>query len=130
MADPIVFISKNRILKGKLDEFRKHYQSSVQNALANKPDTMIEVTYENEDSSEVTIIRIFKDADGLDRQIEGAEERSRKTYEMIQPVSIEIFGQPNPGLQEKVEKIAGSGVTVKSHPIYTGGFFRKSDNKE
>jgi hypothetical protein len=126
MVNPIVLISKNRIVGGKLVEFRKHYQSSLQPTLENKPDTMIEVTYESEDSSEITIIRFFADADGFDRQIEGAEARSRKTYEMIQPLSIEIFGKPNPGVMKKLEKIAGPGVSVILHSKYTGGFFRKN----
>ena len=29
MPEPIVFISRNKIKEGKVDEFRKHYQDSI-----------------------------------------------------------------------------------------------------
>jgi uncharacterized protein YkuJ len=40
----------------------------------------------------VTIVRFFADADALDLQMKGADKRSKKTYEFIEPISIEIFG--------------------------------------
>jgi hypothetical protein len=58
----------------------------------------------------------------LDLQIERAEERSKKTYEYIEPISIEIFGTPNPATLEKMKKIAGSGVAVSISPNYMDGF--------
>ena len=124
MSDPIVFINHNKLKEGKTDEFRKHYQDSVPPIKAGKPGTLAQVAYENTDGTEVTIVRLFPDADALDQQIQGADERSKKTYELIEPVSIEIFGIPNPDTLEKMKKIAGSGVAVKTNPNYLGGFIR------
>ena len=56
------------------------------------------------------------DADALDLQIQGADERSKKTYTFIEPISIEIFGTPNPATLETMKKIAGWGVAVKISP--------------
>ena len=64
------------------------------------------------------------DADALDLQLQGASDRSQKTYEFIEPVSIEIFGVPNASTLDRMKKIAGSGVTVNIHPRYLGGFIR------
>jgi hypothetical protein len=69
-------------------------------------------------------VRVFPDADALDQQIQGADERSKKTYEFIEPTSIEIFGVPNPATLEKMKKIAGSGIVVSISPNYLGGFIR------
>ncbi len=124
MSEPIVFISRNKIKEGKIDEFRKHYQDSIPPIMAGKPGTLTQLAYENEDASEVTIVRLFPNADALDQQIQGADERSKKTYEFIEPISIEIFGTPNPATLEKMKKIAGSGVVVEIHPHYIGGFVR------
>jgi len=124
MAQPVVFISRNRIRPGKLAKFRQHYQASLPQTLENKPDTLAQLAYENEAGSEVTIVRLFPDADALDAQIQGADIRSQKTYELIEPTGIEIFGAPNPATLEKMLKIAGSGIEVRIHPYYEGGFMR------
>jgi hypothetical protein len=124
MSEPIVFISRNRIKAGKTDEFREHYRVSIPIIKAGKPGTVVQLAYENEGTAEVTIVRLFPNADALDIQIQGAEERSKKTYELIEPTSIEIFGTPNPATLEKMKKIAGSSVDVKIHPKYIGGFIR------
>ena len=124
MFDPIVFISRNRIKPGRIDEFRKHYQDSLPATMTGKPGTIAQLAFENEGGTEVTIVRLFPDANGLDLQIQGAGERSRKTYEMIEPISIEIFGIPDPVTLEKMKKIAGAGVAVMISPNYLGGFIR------
>jgi len=124
MPEPIVFISRNKIKEGKTDEFRNHYRNSIPPIMAGKPGTLAQLAYENEEAAEVTIVRLFPSADALDLQIQGADERSRKTYTFIEPISIEIFGTPNPATLEMMKKIAGSGVAVKISPNYMGGFIR------
>ena len=124
MSDPIVFISRNKIKEGKAEEFRNHYQDSIQPIYDGKPATYAQLGYENEEVTEFTVVRIFPHADALDLQIQGADERSRKTYEFIEPISIEIFGTPNPVTLNKMKKIAGAGITVRISPYYLGGFIR------
>jgi hypothetical protein len=124
MSEPLVFISRIKIKEGKTDEFRKHYQNSIPPIMAGKPGTLVQLAYENEESTEVTIVRLFPSASALDLQIQGADERSKKTYEFIEPISIEIFGIPNPATLEKMKIIAGSGVVVSISPNYLGGFIR------
>jgi hypothetical protein len=124
MSEPIVFISRNKIKAGKAAEFRKHYQASIQPIMDGKPGTWAQLGYENEEGTEFTVLRLFPDADALDHQIQGADERSKKTYELIEPVGIEIFGAPNPATLEKMKKIAGSGITVSISSYYTDGFIR------
>jgi hypothetical protein len=124
MSEPIVFLSRNKIKSGMADEFRKHYQASIPPILAGKPNTLSQLAYENEAGDEITVVRLFPSADALDLQIQGADERSKKTYEFIEPISIEIFGTPNPDTLERMKKIAGSGVIVKISPNYLGGFIR------
>lgn len=124
MTQPIVFISRNRIRPGKLAEFRQHYQTSLPLTLENKPDTLTQLAYENEAGTEVTVVRLFPDADALDSQINGADVRSKKTYEFIEPISIEIFGCSNPVTLEKMLQITGAGIAVNIVPYYSGGFMR------
>ena len=124
MSEPIVFISRFQIRMGKSDEFRQHYQESIQPTLEGKPGTFAQLAYEDEEATEFTIVRVFPNAEGLDLQIQGADERSRKTYEFIEPISIEIYGRPNPTTLERMKKIAGAGIAVSIFPNYVGGFIR------
>jgi quinol monooxygenase YgiN len=124
MPEPIVFISRNKIKPGMTDAFRQHYRDSLAPIMAGKPNTLAQVAYENEAADVVTIVRLFPDADALDQQIQGADQRSKKAYELIEPLSIEIFGSPNPATVEMMKKVAGSGITVSVSPNYVGGFIR------
>lgn len=124
MPEPIVFVSRNKIKPGMNDMFRQHYQNSLASIMAAKPNTLVQVAYENEAADEVTIVRLFPDANALDQQILGANERSKKAYELIEPLSIEIFGSPNPATLEMMKKIAGAGVVISISPGYMGGFLR------
>jgi len=56
MTDPIVFISRNRIKEGMHEAFKKHYRDSIQLTMVEKPDTLVQLAYINEDASEVTIV--------------------------------------------------------------------------
>jgi hypothetical protein len=124
MSEPIVFISRNKIKDGKTDEFRMHYQNSIPSTMAGKTGTLAQLGYENDEATEFTVVRLFPDADALDQQIQGADERSKKTYEFIEPTSIEIFGTPNPATVEKIKNIAGTGISVRINSHYSGGFIR------
>ena len=126
MSKPIVFISRNKIREGKADEFRKHYRDSIPPELATKIDTIAQLAYENDDETEFTVVRIFPSAEALDLQIQGADERSKKTYDFIEPISIEILGLPNPATLEKMKGIAGTDVIMKVNPNYIGGFIREA----
>ena len=122
--EPIVFISRNKIKEGKADDFRNHYLRSIQPIYEGKSGTVAQLGYENREVTEFTVVRIFPNADALDQQIQGADERSSKTYEYIEPIGIEIFGTPNPDTLNKMKKIAGPGITVSISPYYLGGFIR------
>ena len=124
MNEPVIFISRNKIKPGMADEFRKYYQASIPPIMAGKPGTLVQLAYENEEAAEVTIVRLFPSADAFDQQIQGADERSKKTYEFIEPTGIEIFGTPNPATLEKMRNIAGAGINVRIHPNYLDGFIR------
>lgn len=124
MSEPIVFISRNRIKPGKVDDFRKHYRESAPLTESNKPGTLVQLAYENQDATEVTIVRVFPSAQGMDQQLQGADERSKKTYEFIEPTCVEIYGTPSDFALGMMKKVAGSGIVVSIHPQFIDGFMR------
>ena len=124
MSDPVSFIIRFKVKEGKLDDFKKHYKDSIPPIEADKPGTLVQLAYENEDASEVSVFRLFSSADAMDAHLQGSSERSKKTYEFVAPVSIETFGTPNASTMEMMKKIAGSGVVLSVNPHYIGGFIR------
>ncbi len=124
MTDPIVFISRNRVKNGMFDDFRKHYRDSVPLTEVGKPGTLVQLAYVNKDATEVAIVRIFPNAEAMDLQLQGADERSKVVYKFIEPTSIEIYGMPNSYAMEMMEKVAGSGIDVSVNPQFIGGFIR------
>jgi hypothetical protein len=123
-SPPIVFISRNKIKEGRAEEFTKHYQDSATSVMAGKAHTLAQLAYVNENTAEVTILRFFADADALHLQIEGADERSKVAYELIEPTGVEVFGTPNPGTLAMLKRVVGPGVAVSVSPHYVGGFIR------
>jgi hypothetical protein len=124
MTDPIVFISRNRIKKGRFDDFRQHYADSVPRIEAGKPGTLVQLAYVNQDATEVAIVRVFPSAGAMDLQLQGADVRSKAAYQFIEPTSIEIYGTPSDFSMEMMEKVSGSGIDVSVNPLFIGGFIR------
>ena len=124
MTDPIVFISRNRVKDGLFDDFRKHYQDSIPATRAGKPGTLLQLAYVNEDATEVVIVRVFPNAEALDLQLQGADDRSKAAYQFIEPIGVEINGTPNSYAMQMIDKVAGSGIEVSLNPQFIGGFIR------
>jgi hypothetical protein len=119
-----VFIIRHRIKEGMLDDFNNHYMKSIPLTEKGKPGTIIQLAYINDDSTEVDVVRIFPNAEALDLQFQGADQRTKTTYKFIEPISIEIYGTPNKTAIEMMKKIAGSGVDVSVKSKFIGGFSR------
>ena len=124
MTDPIVFISRNRVKDGLFNDFRKHYQDSIPATEARKPDTLLQLAYVDEEATEVVIIRVFPNAEALDHQLQGADQRSKAAYQFIEPTRVEIYGIPNPYAMEMINKVDGSRIEVSIKPQFIGGFIR------
>jgi sugar/nucleoside kinase (ribokinase family) len=124
MSEPIVFISHNKIKEGKLEALRENSLQTMQLLREQKPDTVLFLSYVSEDGGEVSFLHVFPDAEAMETHFEGAQERSRKAYEFIESISMEIYGSPNDVVLESMKKIAESGVTVSIDTDYLGGFLR------
>lgn len=107
-----------------LDIFNNHYMKSIPLTEKSKPGTITQLAYINDDATEVDIVRIFPNAEALDLQLQGADQRTKTTYKFIEPTSIEIYGTPTDYALEMIKKVAGSGINVSIKPQFIGGFVR------
>lgn len=124
MSEPIVFISRNRVKEGKLDEFKRSYRAGAEALKREKPGTVAFLAYVSDDGAEVSIVHVFRDADAMDRHMQGAAERAKEAYQFIESAGIDIYGMPNEGVLQMMEQIAGSGLPVSVRPQHLGGYLR------
>lgn len=124
MSEPIVFITHHKLKQGKLDGLRKINQESFQLIKDQKPGTVVFLGYLGEEGGDLTFVHVFPDAEAMDLHFEGAQERSRRAYEFMQPLSMEIYGSPSDGVLDAMEQIAESGVAVRIDTESLGGFLR------
>jgi quinol monooxygenase YgiN len=77
MSETIVFISHFRIKEGRVDDVRPQFERGARAIEAEKPQTLVFLSYVDPDARAVTIIHAFGDAEAMDLHFEGAEERAR-----------------------------------------------------
>lgn len=124
MSGPIVFISRNRVKARKLEEFERFFRATVEPLRADKPGTVAFLAYLSDDGSEVSIVHVFPDADAMDSHMQGAAERAKAGYELIESAGIEVYGTPSEGVVQMIERIAGSGLPVNLRSRQLGGYLR------
>ena len=124
MAEPIVFISNQRIKPGRLEEYIEYYREVAALTEATKPGTLAHIAYLSEDGTEATVVHVFPDAESLERHLQGVGEIARKAYEFMEIVGIEIYGRPGDAVLATMMRIAGSGAALSIKPQPIGGYLR------
>jgi hypothetical protein len=124
MANPIVYITRNRVKDGMLDNFRIHYLDSVPSVELGKSGSLVQLAYVNEDATEIDIIRVFPDAESMEFQLMGIDEHSKITCQYLEPTRIEIYGSPNGNTIDIMRKFAGPSIEVQVNPQFIDGYIR------
>ena len=125
MPEPIIFISHFRIKEGSREAYEKLAREVTPKLEAEKPATLVFLSYENPIGNRLTIVHAFADADGMDRHFQGAAERGAAAMEFLEPAGWDIYGEPNPAVLEQMGQLAARAnvpLTVESR--YVGGFLR------
>ncbi|MGH2678622.1 MAG: hypothetical protein ACRDHB_09720 [Actinomycetota bacterium] len=125
MSQPIVFISRHRVKPGKLEELTSLTREIWSTMEAEKPRTLMNLAYVNEQGTEVTSMHAFADPEAMAMHWEGADERAALAYQYVEPMGFEIYGSPGEQIVEgmRVEAAAG-GATLTLVPEFVTGFLR------
>lgn len=124
MPEPIFFLSHFRIKEGQLDLVRQLTSEMTARLQAEKPRTVLFLSYLDADGGTISFLHAFAD-ESMDLHFVGADERSRAAYESIEPLGWEVYGDPSPAALETLRRAAASaGVPLASHPEYLAGFLR------
>ena len=77
--------------------------------------------YLSEESTPIAFLRLFADAHSLAAHFEGARERARAAFELIEPQGWDIYGSSSSWALESLRKAAAAaGVALSVLPIFHG----------
>ena len=125
MTDAIVFISRNRVLPGRLDGLRAFLAAGAPMIEAAKPRTLAFLPYLDADGGQLSIVHVFADAAAFDLHLAGADDRSTAAYEFIAPLGFELYGRVSDSARSALSAAAGAaGVQLRLAPELPAGFLR------
>lgn len=122
MPDPIVFISHSRVKEGRLAALRELSREAFAALEADKPGTVFQYGYLDEDGTRVHFVHLFPHAEAMDAHFAGAAERSSRASEHIEIESFEVYGSPNEETLSTLRQTPGVGLSVM--PAVLDGFIR------
>ena len=125
MRDPIVFISRNRVLPGRLEGLVDFLADGAPAIEADKPRTLAFLPYLDDARERLTIVHVFADAAAFDLHLGGADDRSAAAYEFIAPEGFEIYGPASDAAVAMFRAAAESGaLSLTLAPELPAGFLR------
>jgi hypothetical protein len=125
VRDAIVFISRNRVLPGKLDGLRAFLAAGSPIIEAAKPRTLALLPYLDASGEGLSIVHVFADAEAFDLHLAGADDRSAAAYEFIAPLGFEVYGPISDSARATFEAAAGAaGLELTILPELPAGFLR------
>jgi quinol monooxygenase YgiN len=125
MSEPIVFVSHHRVKPGKLDELKSLMREMWATMEVEKPRTLMNLAYINEDGTEVTFMHAFADIEAMQLHWQGADDRTAQAYAYIEPIGFEIYGSAGEQIVDGMRaEAAEGGVTLTLWPEFMTGFLR------
>ena len=125
MPDPVFFISHFRIKAGKLDAVRQLTRDGAHGLEAQKPRTVLFLSFLDEQGGVIHFLHAFPDAQSMDAHFEGSDERARAAYELVVPLGWEFYGPMSDAALETMRHAAdSSGATLSVHPEFVAGYLR------
>jgi hypothetical protein len=123
----IVFISRNRVLPGKLDGLRAFLAAGTPMIEAAKPRTLAFLPYLDARGELLSIIHVFADAAAFDLHLAGSDDRSTAAYEFIASLGFELYGRVSDHARSTLDAAAAAaGVELRSLPELPAGFLRNA----
>jgi hypothetical protein len=125
MSEPIVFIAHQKIKDGKIDSYKQNFVDVVKFIQPNKPNTLVFLNYLSDNDSDATLIQVYASPEAMEQHVQGLGE-VRRSYESMDIVGFEIYGNPSEATLTMMTSLAKSGIPVKISRRFNGGYIRQS----
>jgi hypothetical protein len=125
MAEPILFISRWRIMEGRREAIEEMYAQAVGFIGSSKPRTALFAAYEDEAGEELRIVHAVPDAAAMTEHFTGSEQRSASVEGMIRLIGFEVYGSaPQTAVDQLRREAAAVEAELKLLPTGIGGYLR------
>jgi hypothetical protein len=125
MAEPIVFISRWRIMEGQREAIEEMFAQAVGFIGSSKPRTALFAAYVDEMEEELRIVHAMADGAALTDHFVGSEQRSASVEGLIQLLGFEIYGNaPADTVEQLRREAAAAGADLTLLPSGIGGYLR------
>lgn len=121
-SGPVVYIDHSEVREGKLDNLQTAIKELAQFVKANEPLIVVYKVYFTQGGKRMTVIHIHPNSASLEFHMKVAGPAFAKFADYVRMLTINIYGEINDGLLEKLRekaRILGS-ASVAVHEPYTG----------
>lgn len=123
MPEPIIYIDRSEIRPGKLDEIKPAMDELVEFVEAEEPQLLSYGFFLDEDEAQLAVVAIHPDAASLEFHMDIGGPRFRGFAELLEMVSIDVYGEPSERALEQLHQKAqalGKSGRVAVHSLHAG----------
>jgi hypothetical protein len=125
MTEPIVFISRFRILDGKRTEVASMFAYAVDLIGSTKPRTAVYAAFVDSSGTQARIVHAFQDAAAMAIHFEGSDDRAQSVSELMILTGFEVYGRaPDAAMDQLRREAAASNAALELFSEQLGGFIR------
>jgi hypothetical protein len=124
MAAPFVMITTHRIHPDKLEQLAALTAEYTGFVEATEPRLQAHVAYIDAEHAEVSFVQVHPDAESAENHMQVAGPHIARGLELVDTVSVDVYGEPGPAVRHALEANADLGARVSVKPASLGGFVR------
>jgi len=125
MRDPIVYVDTSRIRDGKLEDLGVAMKELAAFIEANNPRVISYHFFVDDDATSMSVVAVHPDSAALEFHMDVGEAEFRKFADLVDLVSIVVYGEVTDPVLERLRQKArmlGTGAVTVHHP--QAGFAR------
>lgn len=119
MSESLVLINTMQITPGRLEEFKRSVQRSIDFVEAHGPQLMVQV-YVDEVAMLAYSFQFYRDSAAMLTHWELSDPYIRDVSQYITVKRLDLYGQPNEAVLANVRRFSASGVALSVTPRFTG----------
>lgn len=125
MADPIIYVDRSEIRRGKIDEVKAAVKELAEFVETHEPQIIAYNVYITNDGTEMTVLHVHTDSASLETHMKIAGPEFSKFVNLIKLLKIDLYGSPSTEVLEQLHakaKLLGDAAVQVYR--YHAGFSR------
>jgi hypothetical protein len=114
MAEPIIFISRHRLMEPRSDSFRLAFGRVLDGIACDRARTSLMAAYTDAEGLDVRTVHDFPDADALAAHSVGSDDRSASASGQFSLAGFEVYGAARSTAVDQLRREAAAARDVRS----------------